>query len=63
MSFSKVTTDVIVPILTSVTAIGLGYATYVIANKGIVSGAIATGALVLVCGLFLAHDVRRLFFR
>lgn len=61
MSVSQIITDRILPVLTAATLIGTVYLTVLLAIKGSVGGAISTGALSVLLGVIVLHDVKRLF--
>lgn len=63
MNLSQIITDRVVPMLTAVTLIATLGVTALFVSKGHVGGAVSTGALAVLFGIVVAHDVKRLLLK
>lgn len=60
MKFLQIVGDYVLPVVTTVTAVGLVCLTALMISVGSVGGAISTGALAVLVSVFVAKDIQRL---
>lgn len=63
MNLSQIITDRVVPVLTALTLVGVLGLVGLFVSKGHVGGAVSTGALAVLFGIVVAHDVKRLLLK
>jgi membrane-bound ClpP family serine protease len=63
MSLSQIITDRVVPVLTALTLVGVLGLVGLFVSKGHVGGAVSVGALAVLLGVVVAHDVKRLLLK